>query len=650
MILKMNNKNFLLGVLGIVFLGLGVWLAQAPKAEAADYQYLHIKLDTEGGNRDGTCGTLENCAQLWQFHGFNSLTHDGLEAASTPSGYQCPIWLVEEIYGMDDGGGVLWTKKSNKLSKNGTSVSSDLTDESYTACADTTVSSGWHCNTVDAGGVASFTYGLMDNRGGTEDITLSDAVATTYRPDVDILCAGANNWKTCESNSCASVVTANDWACNGTSKVWTPCTSPKTCNAATGACEAAATCDTNPTVTINPSTQNGLAGALLNYTIDIRNNDDATCPTASRTFNLTSTKPGDTWTDSFTATSLAVAKGGGTNSTTYKLTSPGGAAEGNYTFKVKAQDANGSAEPSGIYTVTTCSANTFIKFDTDKYKKNSMLKISFAIGSAEPTNDFARCVYNPSNTEKWSSPIAHTGGSGDMGSNISTAAGDVLGTWTTALKSGTTNCPAAPSGCIGSTKVVECLVGADCPSGTCNYVDNTCVAAATPNCNQLACGDAVSNQPCMCGLQLVSANGEYCCAGNNFYGASSTCITQPACAGGPSPPPGATCAAGDGCVAVGCTPPDPDCVAAGPAVLLNPLKCKDIICLIDLVVNFIFYIALPIVILMLVIAAFLFMTAGGEPQKLASARSIILYTLIGLLVIILAKGLAAALKYALGAK
>ena len=65
MILKMNNKKFLLAVLGVVFLVLGVWLAQAPKAEAADYQYLHIKLDTEGGNRDGTCGTLENCAQLW---------------------------------------------------------------------------------------------------------------------------------------------------------------------------------------------------------------------------------------------------------------------------------------------------------------------------------------------------------------------------------------------------------------------------------------------------------------------------------------------------------------------------------------------------------------------------------------------------------
>ncbi len=83
-------------------------------------------------------------------------------------------------------------------------------------------------------------------------------------------------------------------------------------------------------------------------------------------------------------------------------------------------------------------------------------------------------------------------------------------------------------------------------------------------------------------------------------------------------------------------------------LIANPLKWEDIISLIDAVVDFIFNLAVPLVILMVVLAAFLFMTAGGEPQKISAARNVILYALIGLLVITLAGALMAALKYAMG--
>ena len=76
----------------------------------------------------------------------------------------------------------------------------------------------------------------------------------------------------------------------------------------------------------------------------------------------------------------------------------------------------------------------------------------------------------------------------------------------------------------------------------------------------------------------------------------------------------------------------------------NPLQYDTFEELINAIINFIFTIALAIAPLMIIIAAFYFVTAGGDPKKVDTAQKIILYTCIGLVVILMAKGLIVLLK------
>jgi hypothetical protein len=73
--------------------------------------------------------------------------------------------------------------------------------------------------------------------------------------------------------------------------------------------------------------------------------------------------------------------------------------------------------------------------------------------------------------------------------------------------------------------------------------------------------------------------------------------------------------------------------------LRNPLKYCSFEDLIVTITNSIFYIALAIAPLMVVVAGFYFLTAVGEPRKLETARKIITYTAIGVFVILFARGL-----------
>jgi hypothetical protein len=51
---------------------------------------------------------------------------------------------------------------------------------------------------------------------------------------------------------------------------------------------------------------------------------------------------------------------------------------------------------------------------------------------------------------------------------------------------------------------------------------------------------------------------------------------------------------------------------------------------------------------MIIIAGFMFMTAGGDPNKLATAKNIILWTAVGLFIVLFAKGLIAVISKVLG--
>lgn len=74
-------------------------------------------------------------------------------------------------------------------------------------------------------------------------------------------------------------------------------------------------------------------------------------------------------------------------------------------------------------------------------------------------------------------------------------------------------------------------------------------------------------------------------------------------------------------------------------VIDNPLNISTFVELIDNILNFIFWIATALFPLMIVIAGFYFMTSAGDPKRIETAKNIILYTIVGFIIILSAKGL-----------
>ena len=80
----------------------------------------------------------------------------------------------------------------------------------------------------------------------------------------------------------------------------------------------------------------------------------------------------------------------------------------------------------------------------------------------------------------------------------------------------------------------------------------------------------------------------------------------------------------------------------------NPLEYGTFGELIDAIVRFIFNIAVVVAPLMAIIGAFYILTAGGDPKRIGTGKNIIIYTLIGLAIILLARGLVAMIEQVIG--
>ncbi|MDD4930816.1 MAG: pilin [Candidatus Colwellbacteria bacterium] len=78
-----------------------------------------------------------------------------------------------------------------------------------------------------------------------------------------------------------------------------------------------------------------------------------------------------------------------------------------------------------------------------------------------------------------------------------------------------------------------------------------------------------------------------------------------------------------------CNPLSDNCTGGGGTI-------EDIL---DKVINFILLIAAPIAALMYVWAGFMFLTAGGDPKKIDQAKKAVLWTSIGIGVLVISKGL-----------
>lgn len=82
-----------------------------------------------------------------------------------------------------------------------------------------------------------------------------------------------------------------------------------------------------------------------------------------------------------------------------------------------------------------------------------------------------------------------------------------------------------------------------------------------------------------------------------------------------------------------------------PAVVTTP---GDIIRIIETVANWLFVILLAVALIFILIAAYQFLTSGGDPTRVAAARQNLLYALVGIAVAFLARGLVALVRFVLG--
>ncbi|HUV81346.1 MAG TPA: hypothetical protein VMW21_02440 [Patescibacteria group bacterium] len=88
--------------------------------------------------------------------------------------------------------------------------------------------------------------------------------------------------------------------------------------------------------------------------------------------------------------------------------------------------------------------------------------------------------------------------------------------------------------------------------------------------------------------------------------------------------------------------------SASALQLQNPLGYEEFSDLILAIANFIFTIALALAPLLIVVGGIYIIAAQGDPAKIQNGKNIILYTLIGLLVIFLSRGLISLLRTAIG--
>lgn len=73
--------------------------------------------------------------------------------------------------------------------------------------------------------------------------------------------------------------------------------------------------------------------------------------------------------------------------------------------------------------------------------------------------------------------------------------------------------------------------------------------------------------------------------------------------------------------------------------ICNPLEAAEFEVILDNIIGFIFNIAVVLAPLMIIMAGFLFVTAGGNLEQINRAKAIIIWTSIGFLVILLSRGI-----------
>ena len=90
-------------------------------------------------------------------------------------------------------------------------------------------------------------------------------------------------------------------------------------------------------------------------------------------------------------------------------------------------------------------------------------------------------------------------------------------------------------------------------------------------------------------------------------------------------------------------------VYAKETSILNPLKATTFTELINDIAGWIFMIAIPLATLMFLIGGFMFMVSGGNEQKVAQAKRLMIWSAVGLAVCLVGSGFTSIIKQLLGA-
>lgn len=91
-----------------------------------------------------------------------------------------------------------------------------------------------------------------------------------------------------------------------------------------------------------------------------------------------------------------------------------------------------------------------------------------------------------------------------------------------------------------------------------------------------------------------------------------------------------------------------DCTKPGSLKLCNPLGVSSISGALDSILTFLIYICVPVAAIMVLYGGFQILTAGGNENMFTTGRKTITYAVVGLGIILIAKGATLILKQFLG--
>lgn len=319
-----------------------------------------------------------------------------------------------------------------------------------------------------------------------------------------------------------------------------------------------------------------------------------------------------------------------------KVSGPAG-----FTFKV----GLAGSDPAVIYKDKDCpipsgGASCLVEWEDKKSAAgtyNHQANIKYFVGSETKPE---KTVYTNSLSVKVIAPTVDIRANGQRSSITIPYNSSVTLSWTTNL----TECQA--SGAWSGSKAVpggsetkSNLAPSQTYTLTCSPVttkDSVVVVVGLPTCSQLSGNWCPQGFSCEGGridgglLDKANFPDKICCLG--------------ACKPPPAPSTPAPAPAKPAC-------PDPCAgLPKGTVCIQNPLCAKGFEDIVNNIINFIFKIAIVLGPLMIVIGGVLFLTSAGDLTRISQAKKLILFTGVGLLVIIMAKGIIALIQALLGVK